>query len=118
MRNAISRKLESVHQKGALRSVRVANIIDTRPESVSRWNQGQAFPRPDAEKLLIDLEYIVGHFADLCEPRDVRMWLFSCRKVLTGEIPADLLQKGRASDVIESRVTEFTCRPSQHDPRP
>jgi len=29
MSNAISRKLDSVHQKGALRSVDVANIIGT-----------------------------------------------------------------------------------------
>ncbi|HUB48954.1 MAG TPA: hypothetical protein VMB73_28595 [Acetobacteraceae bacterium] len=100
MSNAISRKLESVHQKGALRSVDVANIIGTRPETVSRWNQGKAFPRPDAEKLLIDLEYIVDQLADLYEPRDARLWLFSRQKLLRGEIPADLLQKGRAGDVI------------------
>lgn len=78
----------------------VANIIGTRPETVSRWNQGRAFPRPDAEKVLIELEYIVDQLADLYEPLDARLWLFSRQKLLKGEIPADLLQKGRADDVI------------------
>lgn len=100
MSNAISRKLDSVQQKGALRSIDVANIIGTRPETVSRWNQGKAFPRPDAEKVLIELEYVVDQLADLYEPREARLWLFSRQKLLKGEIPAELLQKGRATEVI------------------
>ena len=57
MSNAIARKLDSIQRKSAMRSVDVANVVGARPETVSRWNQGKAFPRPDAQKLLLELEY-------------------------------------------------------------
>ena len=60
MSNAIARKLDPIQQKIAMRSVEVANVVGARPETVSRWNQGKAFPRPDAQKLLL-------------EPRDARL---------------------------------------------
>lgn len=100
MSNAIARKLESIQKKSAMRSVDVANLLGTRPETVSRWNQGRAFPRPDAQKLLLDLEYIADQLSDFYEPADVRLWLFSHQKLLNGEIPAELIQKGRANEVI------------------
>jgi len=100
MTNAIARRLESVERKGALRSVDVANIIGTRPETVSRWNQGKAFPRRDAEQALLDLEYIVDQLADFYEPREARLWLFARQKLLKGEIPAELIQKGRSAEVM------------------
>lgn len=100
MSNAIARKLEAIQRKSAMRSVDVANLLGTRPETVSRWNQGRAFPRPDAQKLLLDLEYIADQLSDFYEPADVRLWLFSRQKLLNGEIPAELIQKGRANEVI------------------
>lgn len=44
--NAIARKLEVIEKKGAMRSVDVANLLGTRPETVSRWNHGKAFLVP------------------------------------------------------------------------
>jgi len=83
-----------------MRSVDVANVLGARPETVSRWNQGKAFPRPDAQKLLLDLEYIVDQLSDFYQPQDARLWMFSRQKLLDGEIPAELIQKGKAADVI------------------
>src|SRR5712691_5813671 len=101
MSNAISRRLESLQQKGAMRSIDVANLLGARPETVSRWNQGKAFPRPDAQKLLLELEYIIDQLSDFYEPQDARLWLFSRQKLLSGETPAELIQKGRAKEVIK-----------------
>ncbi len=101
MSNAISRRLESLQQKGAMRSVDVANLLGARPETVSRWNQGKAFPRPDAQKQLLELEYIIDQLSDFYEPQDARLWLFSRQKLLSGETPADLIQKGRSHEVIK-----------------
>ncbi len=98
--NAIARKLEAIQQKSAMRSVDIANLLGTRPEQVSRWNQGKAFPRPDTQKLLLDLEYIVDQLSDFYEPQDARLWLFSRQRILGGETPAVLIQGGRAQDVI------------------
>lgn len=100
MSNAIARRLVSLQQKGAMRSVDVANLLGARPETVSRWNQGRAFPRPDAQKQLLNLEYIVDQLSDFYEPQEARLWLFSRQKLLGGGIPAEMLQQGRTDEVI------------------
>lgn len=97
---AIVRKLDAIQTKGALRSADIANLLGTRPETVSRWNQGKAFPRPGAEQQLLDLEYIVDQLSDFYEPDDARLWLFSRQKLLNGERPADLINQRRTTEVI------------------
>src|SRR5262245_18336455 len=98
--NAIARRLLAIEEKGAMRSVDVANLLGTRPETVSRWNNGKAFPRPETEKLLLELEYIVHLPSDLYEPRDARIWVLSRQKLLSGATPAELIQKGQTGAVI------------------
>ena len=98
--NAIARKLVSIQEKSALRSVDIANVLGIRAETVSRWNQGKAYPQPNAQKLLLELEYIVDQLSDFYEPQDARLWLFARQKLLEGEIPADLIQQGRTEEVI------------------
>jgi len=98
--NAIARKLDAIQRKGAMRSVDIANLLGARPETVSRWNQGKAFPRPDAQKLLLDLEYIVDQLSDFYDPQEARLWLFSRQRLLGGMTPAELIQSGLADDVI------------------
>jgi uncharacterized protein (DUF2384 family) len=100
MTNAIARRLTSIQQKSAMRSVDVANVLGARPETVSRWNQGKAFPQPETQKLLLDLEYIVDQLSDFYQPQEARLWMFSRQKLLSGQIPAELIQKGRAAEVI------------------
>ena len=68
MTSAVARKLESIRQKGAIRHREVANLLGTRPETVSRWNTGQAYPVPNFEKTLLELEYIVDQLSDFYEP--------------------------------------------------
>lgn len=100
MSNAIARKLDSILQKSAMRSVDIANLLGSRPETVSRWNQGKAFPRPDTQKVLLELEYIVDQLSDFYEPQDARLWIFSRQRLLNGATPAELIQSGRIDDVI------------------
>jgi hypothetical protein len=57
--------------------------------------------RSDAQRTLLDLEYIVEQLADFYEPQEARLWLFSRQKLLNGAIPAELIQQGKASEVIE-----------------
>jgi hypothetical protein len=99
MSNAVARKLESIRTKGGMKSVDVANVLGLRPETVSRWNQGKAFPQPDAERTLLELEYIVDELTDFYDPQEARLWLFSRQKLLDGQTPADLIQKGRTDEV-------------------
>jgi hypothetical protein len=99
--NVIARKLESLQKKGSIKSVDVANVLQIRPETVSRWNQGKAFPQPEAERALLDLEYVVDQLADLYEPDEARLWLFARQKLLNGEIPAELIRQGRTDEALK-----------------
>lgn len=93
-----------------MRSIDVANLLGARPETVSRWNQGKAFPRPDAQKSLLSLEYVVDQLSDIYEPKEARLWLFSRQKLLGGNSPASLIQEGKIDAVIETveRLREGT----------
>jgi hypothetical protein len=99
--NAIARKIESIEQKGGMGSVDVANVLCTRPETVSWWSQGEAFPRGDTARTLLDLEYIVDQLSDFYEPLDARLWLYSRQRLLDDESPATLIQLGNAQAVIQ-----------------
>src|SRR6266403_2307044 len=99
--NVIARKLGTLQQKGAMKASDVAEALGIRPETVSRWNQGKAFPQPDAERALLDLEDVVDLLADLYQPDEARMWLFSRQRLLKGQIPADLIRQHRTEDVIK-----------------
>ena len=100
MSSAVSRKLESIRAKGAMKNVDVANLLGLRPETVSRWNQGRAFPHPGAERTLLELEYIIDQLSDFYEPDEARLWLFSRQKLLDGAIPAALIQRGQTDEVL------------------
>ena len=99
MSNAVARKLDSIRNKGGMKNIDVANVLGLRPETVSRWNQGKAFPQPDAERTLLELEYIIDELSDFYDPQEARLWLFSRQKLLNGQVPAELIQKGQVDEV-------------------
>ena len=100
MSSAVARKLESLREKGAMRNIEVGNLLGTRPETVSRWNQGHAYPHASTEKTLLELEYIVDQLSDFYEPNEARQWIFSPQKHLAGVSPAKLIRNGRIDDVL------------------
>jgi transcriptional regulator with XRE-family HTH domain len=106
MSNAVARKLDSIRNKGGMKNIDVANVLGLRPETVSRWNQGKAFPQPDAERTLLELEYIIDELSDFYDPQEARLWLFSRQKLLNGQVPAELIQKGRI-DEVRSVIAEL-----------
>jgi transcriptional regulator with XRE-family HTH domain len=99
MNNAIARKLDSIRVKGAMKNIDVAKLLGLRPETVSRWNQGKAFPQPGAERTLLELGYVIDELSDFYDPHEARFWLFSRQRLLDGKTPAELIQKGRTEEV-------------------
>ena len=99
MTSAVARKLESIRTKGAMRHIEVANLLGTRPETVSRWNQGRAYPHASTEKTLLELEFIVDQLSDFYEPNEARQWIFSPQKHLGGGSPAELIREGKIDEV-------------------
>ena len=100
MTNAVARRLESLRSKGAMKNIEVANLLGTRPETVSRWNQGRAYPHAATEKTLLELEYIVDELSDFYEPNEARQWIFAPQKLLAGASPAELIRAGRIDEVM------------------
>jgi len=98
--SAVARKLDSLRTKGAMKNIEVANLLGTRPETVSRWNQGRAYPHAGTEKTLLELEYIVDQLADFYEPNEARQWIFAPQKLLAGMSPAELIRNGRIDEVM------------------
>lgn len=102
-KNAVAEKLELLRARAAIRSVDVAYLLGTTPETVSRWNHGRTYPRPSKEDLLVDLEYVVELLSEFySEPRTARAWLYSRHKYFGGLRPADLIQEGRIKEVLEA----------------
>lgn len=83
-----------------MRNVEVANLLGTRPETVSRWNQGRAYPHPKTEQLLLELEYVVDQLSDFYEPNEARQWIFAPQKLLDGRSPAELIRSNRMDEVM------------------
>ncbi len=99
MTSAVARKLESIRAKGAMRNIEVANLLGTRPETVSRWNQGRAYPHASTEKTLLELEFIIDQLSGIYEPDEARQWIFAPQKHLKGESPAALIRDGKIDEV-------------------
>ena len=99
MTSAVARKLESLREKGAIKNIEVANLLSTRPETVSRWSQGRAYPHANKEKILLELEFIIDQLSDFYEPSEARQWIFSPQKRLKGASPAELIREGRIEEV-------------------
>ncbi len=100
MSGAVARKLESIRAKGAMKHIDVANLLGTRPETVSRWNKGRAYPQPSKEKTLLELEYIVDQLSDFYEPNEARQWIFAPQRHLDGRSPAELIRDGKIDEVM------------------
>src|SRR5205814_1789940 len=88
-------------EKAAMKSIEVANLLGTRPETVSRWKQGRAYPQASTEKTLLELEYIVDQLSDFYQPNEARQWIFAPQKLLEGTSPAELIRSGRIDKVMQ-----------------
>jgi hypothetical protein len=69
-------------------------------ETVSRWNQGRAYPRANTGKTLLELEYIIDQLGDSYEPNEARQWIFAPQELLGGVSPAELIRTGRIDEVM------------------
>jgi hypothetical protein len=101
MPTAVARKLQEI-QSGGMKAVDVAQLLGTRPETVSRWNNGKTQPQGDSLHRLLELEFIVQKLKDLYSPDEARLWVFSRHKAFNGERPADLIQQGRTQEVLRA----------------
>jgi len=100
MSNAIKSRLKVINEKASLGFSEVADLLKVRSETVSRWNQGRAFPQPEPEQRLLELGYIVEQLAEIYEPDEARLWLLSPQKLLKDQKPVELIKEGRYQEVL------------------
>ena len=100
MATAIATRLENIRTRGGIKARDVAQLLDTTPETVSRWQTGKTDPQPERLKRLLTLEWLVQQLSELYPPEEARLWLFSPHRMLQGETPADRIQAGKVDDVL------------------
>jgi uncharacterized protein (DUF2384 family) len=98
--SAVASRLDSIKNKGGVRSREIAQLLETTPQTISRWQTGRAEPQPDGLQRLLALEWLVEQLAELYSPDEARLWLFSRHPLLDGRRPADLIAEGHAEDVL------------------
>ena len=100
--NAVARRLESIHAKGAMSFTDVANVLSDSPDTVSQWSAGRMLLRAGTEKRLLELEFVIEKLSNIYEPHDARRWLFARQSLLGNRMPAELIQQGRVDELLDS----------------
>ena len=100
MAGAVATRLDSIRERGGIKSREVAQLLDTTPQTVSRWKTGKVEPQSESLHRLLALEWLIGELAEFYSPDEARLWLFSPHRLLAGERPADRIQQGRTDDVL------------------
>ena len=100
MASAVANLINDLRQRGGLKGSDVANIAAVSPATVSRWTSGASFPHPKTQLLISDLRYVVDRLAELYDPEETRIWLYSKHRLLSGERAIDLIHGGRADEVL------------------
>ena len=99
MSAAIASRLERIRERGGIKGRDIAQLLDTTPETISRWNRGRTEPQPSLLQRLLMLEWMVDELSEFYDPDEARLWLFSPHKLLAGLRPADLVKEGRIDEV-------------------
>ncbi len=100
MSSALAKRIDNLRRKGGIKSREVAQLLDTTPQTVSRWQTGQSSPQPKSLDRLLTLEWLADQLAQFYQPDEARLWLFSPHPDLGGDRPADLIVADRTSEVL------------------
>jgi transcriptional regulator with XRE-family HTH domain len=98
--SAVATRLDAIRDRGGIKSREVAQLLDTTPQTVSRWRSGKVEPHSERLHRLLALEWLIGELAEFYPPDEARLWLFSPHRLLGGERPADRIQQGKTDDVL------------------
>lgn len=100
MSSAVAGRLDAIKTHAGVRSRDIAQLLDTTPQTISRWQQGRSGPPTPKLQELLTLEWLADQLHEFFEPEEARLWLFSHHPLLGGETPASRIQDGRAADVL------------------
>jgi transcriptional regulator with XRE-family HTH domain len=99
MSAALAKKMDEIRGKAGVRSSDIAQILDTTPQTVSRWQSGKVEPHGDRLKRLLTLAWLAEELSEFYSPEEARLWLFTPHRLLNGESPAERIRKDQLDDV-------------------
>lgn len=100
MSNAVARRLESIQEHSGITGRDVAQLLDTTPQTISRWRTGQSSPQPRHLDQLLTLEWLVTQLSAYYTSDEAKLWLFSPHPQLGGGRPADLIAERKTDEVL------------------
>jgi transcriptional regulator with XRE-family HTH domain len=100
MASALASRLDSIRKRAGIKSRDIARLLDTTPETVSRWQQGRAEPQPNRLQRLLTLEWLVTELSEFYSPGEAKLWLFSPHRLLGGETPEKRIRDSKLDDVL------------------
>lgn len=98
--SAVAARLEKIQAYGGISGREVAQLLDTTPQTVSRWKQGRSSPQPNHLDRLLRLDWLADQLSEVYEPDEARLWLFAPHSELDGRRPADLIVEDRSDEVL------------------
>jgi len=101
MASVLVEKLDAIEHGAKISAREIAQLLNTRPETLSRWRGGTTDPQPRHRDTLLQLWWLVNELSELYDPSDAHLWLFSPHKLLNGERPVDLIQRGEGDRVLK-----------------
>ena len=100
MASALADKVDRIKQLGGISGRDLAQLLDTTPETVSRWSTGKVGPQRERLHRLLELEFFLTELSEFYTPEEAGLWLFSPHKLLAGDTPADRIQSGKTQEVF------------------
>lgn len=100
MAPALAKRLDAIKSRAGIKGRDVAQLLNTTPETVSRWQTGRAEPQRERLEQLLTLEWLADQLAEFYAPEEARLWLFAPHRLLAGDRPADRIQAGQVQDVL------------------
>jgi transcriptional regulator with XRE-family HTH domain len=98
--SAIGGKLDVIHTLVGISFRDVAQLMNTTPETVSRWRQGRVDPQPTKFRKLATLAWLAQELSEFYSPSEAKLWLFTPQRLLGGATPADRIEQDRVEDVL------------------
>lgn len=100
MASAVAARLGAIRRQAGVTSREVAQLLDTTPQTVSRWQTGKVEPQPDRLRRLLTLEWLTEQLGELYLPDEAHLWLFAPHRQLVGKSPAELIQRDETDRVL------------------
>ncbi|MFA5891027.1 MAG: antitoxin Xre/MbcA/ParS toxin-binding domain-containing protein [Actinomycetota bacterium] len=96
--SALAQRIDKI--TGVIKARDIAQLLDTTPQTVSRWRTSRAAPQRASLERLLSLEWLIDQLREFYEPDAARLWLFSPHPLLRGLRPVDKIRDGAIDEVL------------------